>query len=605
MTREELEALREGWGFEAKLAAGRNGRGEVPDSFWESYSALANTDGGVIVLGARELDDGRLEFAGLGDPERVETDLWNGLQNPQKVSVNLLRREDVERVVSGGLTALVLRVPKALRAQRPVFIKGSWERGTYLRVHEGDRLADRELARRMLADAQPDHDARIVEGVSLQDLHEESVRRYRQLFTSKRPDHPFATEDDQGFLRQLGVLVRDRVGGREGISQGGLLMLGRELAIRDLFPHWHLSYREESERPTGEQRWVDRVADDGTWNANLFEFYLRVIGKLHAGLKVPFALEGAQFRMDETPAHAAVREALVNTLVHADYAGRGGIRVIRSPASFEFVNPGLLLISTSQLWAGGLSEPRNPVLQRLFAHLQLGEREGSGGPAIRQAWSTEHWRAPELRQDAEHLETHLVLRQESLLPETSVAALKTAMGSGFDQLEPLDRVALVTAHAEGAISHSRLTELTGEHPRTVTLRIQELVRRGVLSPTARPRTDGYRLSVGGPADSTEVAANSMEAPPSSPEVEPSSLEVLDGPETTRDYTPRAEMLEAVLSFCSGGWRRIDEIAVAVGRKASTVRNEYVRPLVNQSRLEVLHPTNPRHPQQAYRTKAPV
>jgi len=75
-------------------------------------------------------------------------------------------------------------------------------------------------------------------------------------------------------------------------------MLGRELAIRDLFPHWHLSYREESERPTGEQRWLDRVADDGTWNANLFEFYLRVIGKLHAGLKVPFALEGAQFRMD-------------------------------------------------------------------------------------------------------------------------------------------------------------------------------------------------------------------------------------------------------------------------------------------------------------------
>ena len=40
-----LDALRKGWDFEAKLAAGRGGQGAVPDSFWETYAAMANASG--------------------------------------------------------------------------------------------------------------------------------------------------------------------------------------------------------------------------------------------------------------------------------------------------------------------------------------------------------------------------------------------------------------------------------------------------------------------------------------------------------------------------------------------------------------------------------
>ncbi len=145
-----------------------------------------------------------------------------------------------------------------------------------------------------------------------------------------------------------------------------------------------------SRAPEDNDRWIDRVAPDGTWNANVFEFYLRVIGKLHAGLKIPFALDEGLFRQDETPARQAIREALINSLIHADYEGPAGIRIIREPRDFEFINLGLLLVQAAQVWKGGISLARNPVLQRLFSLLQLGEREGSGGPAIRRAWVQQH-----------------------------------------------------------------------------------------------------------------------------------------------------------------------------------------------------------------------
>ena len=70
MTRDDIESLREGWDFEAKLAAGRDGQGAVPESLWETYSALANTAGGLILLGAREDREGAIEVRGLADPDR-------------------------------------------------------------------------------------------------------------------------------------------------------------------------------------------------------------------------------------------------------------------------------------------------------------------------------------------------------------------------------------------------------------------------------------------------------------------------------------------------------------------------------------------------------
>ena len=57
---------------------------------WETYSSFANTDGGVILLGVEEKKDGSLIPVGVDNPEQMVKDIWNTVNNQQKVSVNLL-----------------------------------------------------------------------------------------------------------------------------------------------------------------------------------------------------------------------------------------------------------------------------------------------------------------------------------------------------------------------------------------------------------------------------------------------------------------------------------------------------------------------------------
>lgn len=120
---DDLSLLRESVSLECKLAQGRDGKGALPDDFWPTYSAMANTDGGIVILGVRERK-GQFEVAGIENPDKLRTELFNHLNNRQKVSVNLLRDEDVRAWPVEGKTLLVVEIPRARRQQRPVYLRG-------------------------------------------------------------------------------------------------------------------------------------------------------------------------------------------------------------------------------------------------------------------------------------------------------------------------------------------------------------------------------------------------------------------------------------------------------------------------------------------------
>ena len=81
---QQISRYRENNRLEAKLATGG-----LPRSIWETYSAFANTYGGVILLGVEELPDHTLRVQGLLEPRELVDEFTALLQDPRVVSANL------------------------------------------------------------------------------------------------------------------------------------------------------------------------------------------------------------------------------------------------------------------------------------------------------------------------------------------------------------------------------------------------------------------------------------------------------------------------------------------------------------------------------------
>ncbi|PAU60681.1 AAA family ATPase [Pseudomonas sp. PIC25] len=488
---DDLSLLVETVELECKLAQGQDGKGEVPKDFWATYSAFANTHGGVVLLGVRE-KDGQFSVAGLSNVEKVRTDLFNTLNNPAKVSINLLTDDDVVIRELEGKRILEVRIPAASRKQKPVFLNGQPLGNTYRRLHEGDRRCDEESVKRMFAEQVEDsRDERILPHYDLSDIDPDSLRIYRQMLSDRKANHPALEHQGVDFLRQIGGWRRDRATGQEGLTVAGLLMFGRWLSIQEAMPHYFLDYQERPQAKT-ELRWIDRLVPDGTWSGNLFDFYRRVYRKLTEDLKVPFALKGDQ-RQDNTPVHEALREALVNTLVHADYTGRVSVLVVKRPDLFGFRNPGGLRLPLEQVLQGGTSDCRNRLMHQMFLMIGLGERGGSGVPKIYSGWRSQHWRPPALYEKDEPEQTLLELRMVDLLPAEAVEQLRERFGERFDRLDHTARMILATAAIERVVNHNRLLELCDAHPHDLSQMLSRLVKEGMLVSDGRSRGMMYHL----------------------------------------------------------------------------------------------------------------
>jgi len=269
----------------------------------------------------------------------------------------------------------------------------------------------------MLRDAGDEpQDYSILEHFTIDDLDSDTLKAYRNRFASREPDHPFLALDNQGLLEKLGGWRRDRKTGQEGLTLAGLFMFGKEQSILDAFPHYHLDYQEHlSDDP--EVRWTFRLTLDGRWEGNIFNFYARVYRRLTDDLDVPFKLDTQGVRQGETHVHEALREALINCLVHADHRSTRPIKIVKRRDRIEFLNPGRLRISLDQLYEGGVSDPRNPAMLKMFQLLGLGEKSGSGMPKILRAWREQSWLTPLVSEKLDLDMTLMTLPIISMIPE--------------------------------------------------------------------------------------------------------------------------------------------------------------------------------------------
>lgn len=396
----KIEQYRENNRIEAKKALGG-----LPKSIWETYSAFANTYGGIILLGVEEWADKSLHTVDLPDPDRLIKEFWDIVNNPNKTSVNVLSSKDVFVQEVDGDHIVVINVSRAERSYKPVYVDGN-PLNTYRRNGEGDYRCTKEEYQAMVRDASvKTQDMLILDEMDMSVLNKESVRSYRQRMRLSRPGHVWEALEDEDFLLKLGA-VGIGTDGKKHPTSAGLLMFGNEYDIVREFNSYFLDYQEQYDADT---RWTDRIiSSSGDWSGNVYDFYFRVYNKLIQDIKVPFKMEGGA-RVDDTSIHQALREALANCLVNADYYGRQGLVIVKKRDAITMANPGNFRIEIDAAKSGGVSDPRNGTMLKMFNLIDIGERAGSGIPNIFRVWREQGWVMPAFTEQLEPERTTLTL----------------------------------------------------------------------------------------------------------------------------------------------------------------------------------------------------
>ena len=478
---------------------------DLPKSLWETYSAFANTIGGVIVLGIKEhrnrYEEDRFEIKGVADADKMLKSFWDTI-NSDKVSRNILFDDDVECIDYEGKTLIAIHVPMANYTMRPVYINKNLLSGSFKRNYEGDYHCTDEEVKSMLRDANENgNDGLLLENYDMNDIDLPTLHAYRNHFKISNLDHVFNHLDDKEFLRNMGGMTTDRITRREGLTMAGLMMFGKGLPVRDRFDNIRMDYIDKTNL-IGDSRWSDRLTYDGTWENNLFNFFTRVMPKLTADLKRPFKLEGME-RIDDTPVHKAVREAMTNMIIHADLFITGVLKVEKHDNEFLFSNPGSLKLPIEDIMNGGNSKARNPRIQNMLRMIGFGDNIGSGYPTILRAWKDEHWRKPTLLDRTELRQVDLTMPMISLLPESVLNAMKAYYGEeAYHAMTSEEQMILAYVWNGDSISNTELQQLLGLNSIEVGKILHQMVAKQLLNKENKNRWTTYTLLKDGNADFT-------------------------------------------------------------------------------------------------------
>jgi len=278
------------------------------------------------------------------------------------------------------------------------------------------------------------------------------------------------------------------------------------------------------------------------------------------------------------------------------------------------MNPGRLRIPREQLYQGGVSDPRNPKLQKMFQFLGLGEKAGSGFQKILRAWREQHWLIPVVAEHPVMEMTRVWLTVSSMIPESVESELRAVVGDAYVSLDELDRVILMLAHRFGDICNADVQPYRREHPRDIGVRLKRFVELGWLEKAGgHGRGTRYRWPTGGGASvGRDQEAQGFEHLPASSEHSRVDSEHLGGeafealraraaPVRERGKLSRELVEETLLAICSESWLSLRTLAELLGRSPDSLRNHYINPMLRDGRLVARVPGKPNHPNQAYRT----
>lgn len=361
----------------------KKAKNALPDSFWETYSAFANTNGGKIILGIDEKNED--PYQGVNDPQKIRDNLFALVANKQKVSCNLLTDNDIEYVSipDKERQLMVITIREASSDQKPVHLKNDF-RESYKRLGEGDVKLDKEELKYLMASSHDDIDSELLTNYDENDLNIETIKEYKNLLVELSGNTKYINMPLRAFLTEIGVFKKDRTDGIYKLTAGGLLFFGKYNSIISRYPKFQLDYFEKDNSLS--TRWNDRVSTGDMMypDLNMYDFFNLAYKKLTTTTNDRFELndESAHRLPFKKDLSESIREALVNCLMHAYYDFDSPIVITAYNDFYEFKNPGKMKISIPEFIHGGTSKTRNSTISSLFRRIGMSEKAGSGGPKI-------------------------------------------------------------------------------------------------------------------------------------------------------------------------------------------------------------------------------
>ena len=566
---------------------------------------------------------------------------------------NVRIRPQIETDVIDGKTVVVVKVDEAPASQKPIYFeKRGLPYGAYRRIGPSDQKCSEDDMPIFYSSAES-FDCTLVKGSSLDDIDENAVSYYRKLREKVNPHAEELTYDDTNLLLALRACEKDR-SGTYVLTYTGLIVFGKSMALRRLMPALRVDYI----RVQG-NRWVEnpdkRFESTIDMRGAFILLVNRALNAITDDLPKGFELKDGNLQAS-TPIdipNDTLREAIVNAFIHRSFRVNQPIQIIRYSNRLEITNPGYSLKSPEHLGEPG-SELRNQYVSSIFHETNLAETKGSGIKTMREQMKKAKLMPPTFESNRETNQFTIRLLFHHLLGKEDIEWL--SLFAKYE-LNNEQRLSLIFVRELGAIDNITYRQLNSDiTSRKATFDLHRMCEMGLFELKGQSRNAYY---IAGPDLEPHISKNDGEMCRANREISRGDGEMCrandemcrangemyradgeisradgeisradgeisrgdgeisrgDGeisrafPETVinrirgiKKWAPADEMEKLILEMCEIKPLSLNELSELLSRRPTSIRYQYINPLLKQGKLFYTIPEMLNHPNQKYTTK---
>jgi ATP-dependent DNA helicase RecG len=594
--------------IEAKTCAN-----QIGESVLETISAFANEPsrgGGYLILGTKKIDD-EYQITGVNDTDKIQCDLVSQCTE----SFNLPIRPQIDIISQDGKNLILVYIPESQPQEKPIYIKKrGLEKGAFRRIGSADsRCTDRDLEIFYQLRSHHSYDYSPVPEADLEDFDPAAIAEYRKRRADINPSAAELNFNDRDLLYALSATTKHQ--GERCPTIAGLLLFGKSIALKRLFPMHRIDYILVEGK-----EWVpdpDRRYQSIEVLEPLLLAIPRLITLLLADIPKAFVMGENGIHRSELPIvpRNAIREAVVNALMHRNYRTRQPVQIIRYSNRIEIRNPGHSLKSVESLGEPG-SVARNEKIANVLHEASIAETKGTGFSTMKTAMREANLTEPIFESSLERDEFVLKLVTHNLFSSDRIQWLSQFKDCSLTNDEAR---ALVVLLEIGQISNFIYRLITQVDPLAASQRLKHLRDIGLIEQQGKGASTYYTLNSryldtnqggtplnnsanqeGTPLDDdTNLESNPLDR---DDYVERMSVELRTAVEKLGKKPLPEKVMELITDLCS--WRELSsaEIARILIRDRVYIVDRYLKPLIHSGALEYTIPNNPSDPNQAYRSR---